>query len=113
MPQSSRPALSQSSQPPLPQSSQQPLPQSSRPAWPQIRSENNKPAPRPPPLRPGNKEFVSGLKRLRSVTPNRTVLKKQKTDDLVHAAYRENYANFLTYLTKDKEINYKMKRGRG
>ena len=84
------------------------------PALPPTNNESNRPFPRPPPLRTGSQEFVSGFKRLRSpISPDRTFLKKKKIDELVHAAYKENYANFLTFLTKDMEINYKMKRGRG
>ena len=71
-------------------------------------------APRPPPLRPGSKEFVSGLKRLSSqASPDKRILKKRKTDALTHTTYRENYQNFLNFLTKEMDINYKMKRGRG
>lgn len=31
----------------------------------------------------------------------------------VNAFYNENYDNFISCLTKDKEINYKMKRAKG
>lgn len=74
--------------------------------------------PRPPPLRPNCKEYIDGLKRSHKDDhddgpTDRGATKKTKTDDIGHTTYRENYTNFLNYLTTKMEINYKMKRARG
>ena len=77
-------------------------------------SGSAKPTPRPPPLRPGCKEFVAGLKRLSTAQIDENDSgKRKKTEPVGNAIYRKNYTNFLNFLTKEMEITYKMKRARG
>ena len=39
--------------------------------------------------------------------------KKEEPPTTANAYYNENYNNFLSFLTKHKDVNYKMRRARG
>ena len=73
-----------------------------------------------PPLRPNSHIFVSGLKRMANdiAQDNDPGKRKKNTapenlNTTVTAINKENYNNFINYLSKEMEVTYKMRRARG
>ena len=57
--------------------------------------------------------ITAGLKRVQN-RPQTEIGKKRKMEEsTANAHYNENYTNFLSFLTKQKDVNYKMRRARG
>ena len=76
--------------------------------------QNIKKAKHGPPLRPNSKAFVAGLKRPKKVGKVGNE-KKMRTDEMPRKSpvFKENYNNFMNFLSKNMGITYRMKRGRG